>query len=148
MEPPLQKIIDWYKSLPVDQKVDVGAMIGMHAPGFEDIDFSTDTDLVPDKFLKTLESCTSSRHQEVGMVLNLRANIEFFFINKHSSKPGWKNTERIMKELAATKDSDTFRDAADRVEFRGRQWISSCERWEEIKPYLSDEYLDEYFILG
>ncbi|MDR7121963.1 hypothetical protein [Rheinheimera soli] len=89
---------------------------------------------------------TPSRQQEVGMVLNLRSNIEFFFINKRNSKSKWKNTENIMKELAATKDSDTFRDAASRVEFCGRQWISSCERWEEIKPFLSDEYLDDYFL--
>ena len=145
MESPLEKIIEWYESLPITQRQDIGATIGMSCPGFGDLGLSTELELIPKKFVLSLKECLENRQKEVGMVLLVRSAVEFFFIRKRSDLSSWKESESILRELAKEKGSETFERSANAKQFEGLQWKSTCEKWNRlIDASLNDKYLDFY----
>lgn len=145
MESPLSKIKDWYNSLPIDQRIDIGAMIGHSCPGFSGVGDLTDTQGIPDAFIGEIEAFSRTRMNEVGIVLLLRSAIEFFFISQRCSKQGWKETEQLMKQISATHESNTFSDQAQKIEFRAKQWFATCDKWKAFRDkYLTDSYLESY----
>lgn len=144
MESPLKKIKDWYLSLPIDHRVDMGAIIGMSCPGFSDLCISTETDLIPEKFIISIDEALSHPITEVGMVLLLREAIPFYFISKRDDQRAWKESKVMMQELADKHDSDTFQRSANSMDFRAKQWASTCEKWKNISDYLTNDYLNRY----
>ncbi|MFC3025129.1 hypothetical protein ACFODT_15085 [Vibrio zhugei] len=144
MKSPLQKIKDWYLSLPIDHRIDIGAIIGMSCPGFGDLGISTETDLIPEKFIAPIDEALSHPATEVGMVLLLREAIPFYFISKRDDQSGWKESKAMMQELADKHDSETFQRSANSMDFRAKQWLSTCEKWNDIKDCLTNEYLNQY----
>lgn len=145
MESPLENVIEWYESLPITQRQDIGAIIGMSCPGFGDLGISTELEEIPKKFVISLKQCFESRQKEVGMVLLVRSAVNFFFIRKRSDPSSSKESESILRKLAKEKDSETFERSANAKQFEGQQWKSTCEKWNRlIDETLNDEYLDEY----
>lgn len=145
MKSPLSVIKDWYLSLPIDQRVDISVIVGMMCPGFEEIEVGIETEKMTEIFLEKIESCFSTKPKEIGMTLALSSVIEFFFINKRSDPNTWKESEQMLLDLAEVKKSNTFKRMAGKIEFKAKQWIVSCKKWDKIKSdYLNDTYLNNY----
>lgn len=145
MESPLKKFIEWYESLPVNQRQDIGALIGMSCPGFGELGLSTELEYIPKKFIFSLKECLDNRQKEIGMVLLVRAAVDFFFIRKRSDLHFWKESEAILRKLAKEKGSETFEKSANEKQFEGQQWKMTCEKWSRLlDECLNDESLDFY----
>jgi len=147
MESPSKKLIDWYKSLPISHRQDIGAFIGQLCPGFNEIDPIMDFGIITEKVVSAIESKCSSNFKEVAVILCLRDFIRVFFIDKRSEKNGWKETESMLNQLAAENKSETFEKMATEVEFKAQQWPVSCEKWNIlVKESLSNEKLKSLLI--
>lgn len=145
MESPLGKFIEWYESLPITQRQDIGAIIGMSCPGFGDLGLSTELEDIPKKFVFSLKECLENRQKEIGMVLLVRSAVEFFFIGKRSDPNSWKESEAILRKLAKEKGSETFEKSANEKQFQSQQWKATCEKWNQLfDDSLNDKCLDFY----
>lgn len=146
MKSPLEAVKEWYLSLPMDQRIDISAMVGMMCPGFEQIEIRTEPERMVKLFLEKVESCFGQKTREIGMTLTLRASIEFFFIDKRSDPDHWKESEQMLLRLADEKNKSVFKEMAEKKEFMGKQWVVSCKKWHKIRSeYLNDSYLNTYF---
>ena len=148
MTGPLNHFLDWYNNLPKDHRIDISAIIGMSCPGFEKLDVMAECAELPNQFVEVISSCIGNAYKEVGMALTLRSSFELLFYKKRSDPDGWKETQAMMEELASTKESETFSRMANEVEFKAKQWVSTCEKWKELKKiYLTDDILEKHLIL-
>ncbi len=144
MESPIDKITEWYRSLPESHQQDIGGILGSSSPGFDDLDLSTELDEISPTFVKHLEKSKASKMTEVGMALMLRSSVEFYFISRRSDSDGWQETKLMFENLAREKNSETFANSARQVEFKAKQWLVSCKKWNDLELYLSDNYLRDY----
>ncbi|EGR1224496.1 hypothetical protein P3584_24180 [Vibrio parahaemolyticus] len=78
MESPIEKIVEWYLSLPESHQQDIGAILGSSCPGFDGLDVNTDLDAIPSIFIEYLEKSKKNKMTEVGMTLML---IEALLLN-------------------------------------------------------------------
>ncbi|MBF9000553.1 hypothetical protein [Vibrio nitrifigilis] len=144
MDSPLERIESWYQALPLDHKIDLAYIVASCCPGFELIDLSLDSDNIPTEFIRIMSSVRGDIMREIGMILMLRGVIEYFIISRRSDPDGWKDNKNMMEELAIKTNSDNFRQKAQEMEFRGKQWLSSCEKWFGLREQISDQNLGQY----
>ncbi len=131
MQSPIEHLVEWYESLPLDHRVDIAALVSF-CPGFELPIMNLDTADIPDQFVKKVFSYKEGGYREFGAVVALRAFIQLMIIDKRSSREGWKETAATLAELGEIHDSETFRTKAGEARFRGEQWIVSCEKWTRL----------------
>jgi hypothetical protein len=144
MESPIDKITEWYCSLPNSHQQDIGGILGSSSPGFNGIDLSMDPDAIPYTFVTHIEKSKTSKMTEVGMVLMLRSSVEFYIISRCPDSDGWQEKKLMFENLAREKNSQTFASSARQIEFKEKQWLVSCKKWNDLELYLSDDYLRKY----
>jgi len=148
MATPLEHFLDWYNNLPKNHRIDISALIGMSCPGFEKLDFYGESTELPNQFVEVINSCIGNELKEVGMALTLRSSFELLFYKKRSDPDGWKENQAMMKELASRHESETFSKMANEVEFKAKQWVSTCEKWKKFRDvHLTDDVLERHFTL-
>jgi len=142
---PLNKILDWYNSLPAEHRTDISALTMNSCPGFAITSDPLISENLENNFINTLETYKSGNMKEIGMCLALKSCIEFLIISKRSTKEDWSHTKAIMKTLEQQTNSSSIQKQNQSIEFRGQQWISTCQKWNEMKSkYLTAEYLEDY----
>lgn len=146
MESPLQKIIDWYLSLPVEQRSDIAFMVGSVSPGFDIKSLIADLDQLENIFLETLEKAKQSKLSEVGMVVLLRGAIPHFVIRNRKSPEDWKKNTQFLNDMSVEMDYPVFEESARKMEFRSAQWQSTCKKWASIEASFSSDLLDSYMM--
>lgn len=142
---PLDEILAWVKNLAPAQQMDVVFLVSA-MPGLN-VDPSTDT--MTSVFLDQIEELRSGKVREQALILCLRTLIENFIISRRSDPEGWKKTKAILESLSAENNNPTFAEMAERKQFEGAQWVSSCKKWNEMaKIHLTDENIERWFNLG
>ncbi|MBY8939643.1 hypothetical protein HX787_26795 [Pseudomonas tolaasii] len=145
MNSPLDEILNWFKNLPPVQQTDVAFLVS-YMPGL-DIDLGSD-EIVTD-FLGQIDKLREGKVREQALIVCLKALIENFIISKRIDPEGWKKRKAMLEQLSIEKDSQTFAKLAERKEFEGAQWVSSCKKWNEMaKNHLTDEKIDYWFDFG
>ena len=143
MESPIDNLVKWYRSLPQDQQVEISTMIIRQSPGF--INKEIERSLVSDYFIEVLENSKESIITEIGMSIMIRSSVEFNFIKKRCNKEIWEEKRLDFNRLANKHNSQTFKIQAEQMEFRGRQWLKTCDKWNKIYQ-ITDEYLEQYLL--
>lgn len=144
MTSPVEQYIDWFKTLAVDQRLDVAALVGGLMPG------STitlhDTENLVDEFLDWIDKAsTGGALKNSALALSLIAVTEFLIIRKRDNLQGWTETKAKLDNLAREHGNDSFADGAARMEFRGRQWVASCENWKKLRNgVLSEQSIETW----
>lgn len=142
MKSPIERFIEWYKSLPISHRQDIAALVSSYCPGFGSVDITADLDVLPDLFVEAVRSYQDGSFREIGATLSLRSFIQLIFIDKRSDRNGWKDTEESLASLAKEKGSETFTRMANEVPFKAEQWIASCEKWNKlVADHISDQKL-------
>ncbi|MDP3825759.1 MAG: hypothetical protein Q8Q74_04350, partial [Polaromonas sp.] len=132
MESPIDMFLEWYRSIPVSHRQDIAGIVGMSLPGYEAIGLIEPLDASIQKFMNITEAFRGQGYKEIAAVIALRGFIQFFFIDRRSDRSGWRETEAMLKALAASKNSETFEKASREVQFRSEQWLVTCEKWERL----------------
>ncbi|WP_186020405.1 hypothetical protein [Burkholderia gladioli] len=144
MTSPIEHFVIWYESLPLDQRQDTAVLIS-HCPGFELEHDDLGRDVVTERFAERVRAYKGGL-REVAAVLALRSVVQTVIIDKRSSRADWKETQATLAELGEIHDSDTFRTKAAETQFRGEQWIVSCEKWNDlVAGPLSDHAIRSIF---
>ena len=144
MDSPIEHFVIWYKSLPLDQRQDTAFLVS-HCPGFELEHDDLERDVVTERFAERVRSYKGGL-REVAAVLALKAVVQTVIIDKRSDRASWKETQFTLAALGEVHDSDTFRKKAAESQFRGEQWIVSCEKWAQlVAGPLSDQAIREFF---
>lgn len=142
MNSPLDEIISWFKNLPPVQQMDV-AFIVSPMPGL-DIDIGTEK--IADVFLEQISGLRKGKLREQALIYCLKTLIETFIISRRSDPEGWKETQAILESLSRDSDNPTFAEMAQRKQFEGAQWVSSCKKWNEMAAiHLTNENIDFWF---
>jgi hypothetical protein len=144
MGSPIEHFVSWYQSLPLDQRQDTALLVS-HCPGFELEHDDLNRDVVTERFSERVRSYKGGL-REVAAVLALRAVVQTVIIDKRSDRAGWQETQSTLAALGEMHDSDTFRTKAAETQFRGEQWIVSCEKWTQlVAGPLSDQAIRGLF---
>ena len=146
MESPVKKFIGWYLSLPDSHQMDIGTIVGGCCPGFDGVSDTSDIDKISSRFIDVVKKSLAHRQLEVGMILVLKSTIEFYFISRRSDASDWIETKLKLEALAEQTNSETFANSARQTEFRAKQWIVTCQKWNEIREFFSGDYLRSYEI--
>lgn len=145
MNSPLDEIINWFKNLPPVQQVDVAFLVS-YMPGLE-VDSSPDK--ISDDFIEQITAMRNGKAREQALILCLKALIETLIISRRSDPNGWKETKAMLEQLSKEKDNPMFAKMAERKEFEGAQWVSSCKKWNDMaRLHLTDEKIDYWFNFG
>lgn len=145
MNSPLAKFKNWYLSLPPGHQSEIASIAGIYCAGFEGIDYRMAPDDMPFEFIKIIDALDSDYHKSAGVSISLRAFFDHFIYRRRSNKEGWKENEAIMKTLASEHQCDNFERMGNEMEFRGKQWVSTCEKWKEFRDKeLSDEQIEDF----
>ncbi|VVN45582.1 hypothetical protein [Pseudomonas fluorescens] len=145
MSSPLDKIINWFESLPPAQQIDVAFLVSS-MPGLN-VDSSSDN--MASDFINQLSELRDGKIREQALIVCLKALIENLIISRRSDPDGWKKTKAMLKQLAKEKENPRFAEMAERKEFEGAQWVSSCKKWNEMaRIHLTNEKIDYWFNFG
>jgi hypothetical protein len=145
LESPLEKFKKWYVSLPASHQIEIAAMAGTCCLGFDGIDYRMEPNKMPTEFVKIIDDFGNDHFQNAGLVVTLRAFFDYFIYRTRSCKQGWKENESKMKSLAGAHESENFERMANEMEFKGKQWLSTCEKWKEFRDKdLNDEQIESY----
>lgn len=135
----IEKFVEWFQSLPVDHRNDIAASVGTFCPGYK---FDLMADDLPKEFIEALTEKTVTPFHIVAALTGIRDWIQIFFIDQRSDKKGWESTKKELETLAEVTGSETFNESAQQAELRGRQWLVTCEKWNELlKNHLSNDHL-------
>ncbi len=146
MDSPIEKIIEWYESLPVEHRNEIAVMASEFGIGPDDIDILS-AEGAPEKFVAYVRNSPSNRQRAVGLILSVRSFIDFFFIRMRSSKPDWQRSQQVMEEMYKKTGNPQFQKSANEIPFRRQQWSVTCEKWDELKAsHLADLNLDVWFM--
>lgn len=112
-------------------------------PGLN-IDISTEN--IAEVFLEQIHSLRNGKVREQALILCLKVLIENFIISRRSDPNGWKETKAILEDLSKGSNNPTFAEVAQRKQFEGAQWVSSCRKWNEMaKVHLTNENISHWF---
>lgn len=145
MSSPLDEIINWFKSLPPVQQIDVAFLVSS-MPG---LNADSSSEEMASTFIDQITELRNGKVREQALILCLKALIENLIISRRSDPDGWKTTKAMLEQLSKEKDNSTFAKMAERKEFEGAQWVSSCKKWNEMaRVHLTDEKIDYWFNFG
>ncbi|WP_343742904.1 hypothetical protein [Herbaspirillum huttiense] len=144
MSSPFEQILYWFNGLAPSQRLDVAALVGSMMPGMT-IDLSSPS--IEDSFRSQLDELKKGTMAEYGLVICLRALVEYAVVNKRRQKAGWRKNKELLEALGQQHDNDKFKDAAAQMELRGAQWVGSCKKWDDMAArYLTDENLSNFYM--
>lgn len=152
MENPLEKIIDWYSSIPVSHREDIGFFIVKCNMGFESISVDTDEKFY-EKIIDKLLSIKDNKMLASGLALSLQSQIYTFFISSRSTNQDWEKTTAEIKDFKRNFElkqnhslAEKMGNKLEKLEFEKRQWIETCKNWKHLEEnYLSQSYIEQWF---
>jgi len=152
MDSPIEKFIEWYMTLPVPHREGIASFVAAFNAGFEDVDQKEAKHQV-EAFISRIAKYSQDKLRGTGLVLLLRANIDFFFIKKHGSRARWEETQNFLlstKEHFKAQGKEFMVESANKflsqLPFNREQWLSTGAKWQELKEsHLSDEYVDQWW---
>lgn len=152
VESPINAFLEWCRSLPIPHRQEIAELVAQFNPGYEGVD-AFELDTLIDEFETKLKGYSENKFLGVGVVLSLRASIEFFLMRKRGSREGWQKSRDFFegaKEHFAAEGKDSMVESASRflqeLPFREEQWIATSKKWNQlINAQLSDEYIDKWW---
>jgi len=143
---PSQRYINWFNALGVSQRADVAFLVGAHIPGSPIDSINSSSETIADSFVTWIEQESAGSYlKHAAVTASLIAVTELMIIRKRDTAEGWAHTQDMLTELARRTSSETFANSAAQMEFRGRQWVASCDEWKMLRSNaLSDHSIEEW----
>lgn len=147
---PLYAFLEWYRSISPHIQKDIAAYVAMYNPVFSELSGGNAVDY-PGNLIAILEDKATNPMTEVGLLLAIRAHVEFYFLKRCSSQ----EVQESQDSLSSAKnyfDQEAKPDMADKAvqyqaerQFRNKLWKESAYKWEKLcEGSLSDKRLQQY----
>jgi hypothetical protein len=152
MESPVTVFLAWYQSLPVHQRQYLAEFASAFNPGFEEVHAADGADKIA-AFTEFVRRYENEKARAVGLMLTLRASVDFFFVRGHGSSASWDERRAFLAEAQRhfASDGNDFmveqaRTYAREIEFQEAQSLVTAEKWRQlVAANLSDESLDAWW---
>ncbi|MDX9973059.1 MAG: hypothetical protein RBU21_08725 [FCB group bacterium] len=151
MQSPIEIFLKWYNSIPADHGEDIAFRIRNFVPGFHDIEMFGDISMST-QLKERLEEFVENECRNAGVIVAIRAIIEFRYMNHRATENDWVVTRHNlegMRDFCLEKgDVDLvghFTQSLEEMPESQEGWIKTCDAWKEVaKVALSDENIDAW----
>lgn len=153
MESPIRSFLSWHNSLPVTHRRLIAMVLFYYVPWFGKID-PKDIENVTVKFEGKLKEYIEDKRLSVGIIMTIRACIDFFIIRKYGSEEGWAQTKEFYENTADHYSFSNYTDdekeelldisasSLRSMSFERMQWRATCNKWQSlVSNELSDVYI-------
>jgi hypothetical protein len=150
---PIQSFLDWFNGLPPNQRTDIAALVMGFSPLFGSIDPARASDVSKD-FIAGISKYLGSGTSEVGVMLALRATVDFFAIRNRATRESWDEVQHrnlAMKAVLEQRGDESrltefIEDQNRQLPLRREQWLGTAAKWKDLcNSSLSDESLVTWF---